>query len=187
MIDETYVVCGPCADTAARHRNDHGSPPPTSASVGHIGRQRHGAAHRCRLRLGGAPSEPAWARGRRAALASLRPFVLAGGFGEDDALFVATVGAWQGWQFVLWTAWSTALVGAGLAVVARDADSGPSPTSRPSHQVPHLRSRSRSSGQPGIGRRWYFWHTRPRGGPFLGTLAAIFPTDWLSHLLCSVT
>lgn len=48
----------------------------------------------------------------------LLPFVLAGGFGEGDALLLATVGAWQGWQFVLWTAWWAALVGAGLAVVA---------------------------------------------------------------------
>lgn len=48
----------------------------------------------------------------------LLPFVLAGGLGEGDALLLATVGTWQGWQFVLWTAWWAALVGAGLAVVA---------------------------------------------------------------------
>lgn len=47
----------------------------------------------------------------------LLPFVLAGWLGEGDALLLATIGTWQGWQFVLWTAWWSALVGAGLAVV----------------------------------------------------------------------
>lgn len=49
----------------------------------------------------------------------LLPFVLAGGLGEGDSLLLATVGAWQGWQFVLWTAWWAALIGAGLALIAR--------------------------------------------------------------------
>lgn len=48
----------------------------------------------------------------------LLPFVLAGGFGGGDALLLATVGTWQGWQFVLWTAWWAALIGAGLALIA---------------------------------------------------------------------
>ncbi len=48
----------------------------------------------------------------------LLPFALFGGFGLADALLLATIGAWFGWQFVLWTAWWAALTGAGLAVVA---------------------------------------------------------------------
>lgn len=48
----------------------------------------------------------------------LLPFVLAGGLGEGDALLLATVGTWHGWQFVLWTAWWAALIGAGLALIA---------------------------------------------------------------------
>lgn len=48
----------------------------------------------------------------------LLPFVLAGGFGEGDALLLASIGAWQGWQFVLGTAWWAALAGAALALVA---------------------------------------------------------------------
>lgn len=48
----------------------------------------------------------------------LLPFVVRGGFGAADALLLATIGAWQGWQFVLWTAWWTALAGAVLALVA---------------------------------------------------------------------
>jgi prepilin peptidase CpaA len=48
----------------------------------------------------------------------LLPFVIRGGFGAADALLLAALGAWQGWQFVLWTAWWAALAGAGLAVVA---------------------------------------------------------------------
>lgn len=47
----------------------------------------------------------------------LLPFVIIGGFGVGDTLMLATVGAWSGWQFVLWTAWWAALVGAVLAVV----------------------------------------------------------------------
>ena len=49
----------------------------------------------------------------------LLPFVLAGGLGEGDALLLATIGTWQGWQFVLRTAWWAALIGAGLALIAR--------------------------------------------------------------------
>ena len=48
----------------------------------------------------------------------LLPFVRAGGFGAGDALLLAAIGAWQGWQFVLWTAWWAAVVGAGLALLA---------------------------------------------------------------------
>lgn len=48
----------------------------------------------------------------------LLPFVLAGGFGEGDALLLGTIGAWFGWQFVLWVAWWAALVGVGLALLA---------------------------------------------------------------------
>lgn len=48
----------------------------------------------------------------------LLPFVVAGGFGSADALLLATVGAWCGWEFVLWTAWWAALAGAVLAVAA---------------------------------------------------------------------
>lgn len=48
----------------------------------------------------------------------LLPFVILRGFGAADALLLATIGVWQGWQFVLWTAWWAALCGAGLAVLA---------------------------------------------------------------------
>jgi Flp pilus assembly protein protease CpaA len=48
----------------------------------------------------------------------LLPFVRAGGFGAGDALLLAAIGAWLGWQLVLWTAWWAALTGAGLAVAA---------------------------------------------------------------------
>jgi prepilin signal peptidase PulO-like enzyme (type II secretory pathway) len=48
----------------------------------------------------------------------LLPLVRAGGFGEGDALLLAAIGAWRGWQFVLWAAWWAALVGAGLAFLA---------------------------------------------------------------------
>lgn len=48
----------------------------------------------------------------------LLPFVILGGFGAADALLLAAIGAWQGWQFVLWTAWWAALAGAGLAIGA---------------------------------------------------------------------
>jgi prepilin signal peptidase PulO-like enzyme (type II secretory pathway) len=48
----------------------------------------------------------------------LLPFVVTGGFGLADALLLATIGTWYGWQFVLWTASWAAIVGAGLAVVA---------------------------------------------------------------------
>jgi hypothetical protein len=41
----------------------------------------------------------------------LLPFVRTGGFG-GDALVLGAVGAWRGWQFVLWTAWWAALAGA---------------------------------------------------------------------------
>jgi prepilin signal peptidase PulO-like enzyme (type II secretory pathway) len=41
----------------------------------------------------------------------LLPFVGTGGFG-GDALVLGAVGAWRGWQFVLWTAWWAALAGA---------------------------------------------------------------------------
>lgn len=50
--------------------------------------------------------------------AVLWPFVLRGGFGGGDALLLAFIGAWRGWQFVLWTAWWAALIGLVLAVVA---------------------------------------------------------------------
>jgi len=46
------------------------------------------------------------------------PFVLIGAFGAADALLLAAIGAWQGPQFVLWTAWWTSLVGAVLATIA---------------------------------------------------------------------
>ncbi|CCF85768.1 prepilin peptidase [Nitrolancea hollandica] len=49
----------------------------------------------------------------------LLPFVLIGGFGLADALLLATIGAWCGWEFVLWTTWWTALAGAVLAIIAR--------------------------------------------------------------------
>lgn len=49
----------------------------------------------------------------------LLPFVRRGGFGGADALLLALVGAWLGWPLVLWAAWWTALVGAGLALLAR--------------------------------------------------------------------
>jgi hypothetical protein len=42
----------------------------------------------------------------------LLPFVDTGGFGGGDALVLGAVGAWRGWQFVLWTAWWAALAGA---------------------------------------------------------------------------
>ena len=45
------------------------------------------------------------------------PLVLRGGLGVADALLLATVGAWEGWRVVLWTAWWTAIVGAVLAVI----------------------------------------------------------------------
>jgi hypothetical protein len=41
----------------------------------------------------------------------LLPFVRTGGFG-GDALVLGAVGAWRGWQFVLWTARWAALAGA---------------------------------------------------------------------------
>jgi hypothetical protein len=34
----------------------------------------------------------------------LLPFVGTGGFGGGDALVLGAVGAWRGWQFVVWTA-----------------------------------------------------------------------------------
>jgi len=49
----------------------------------------------------------------------LAPFVLGGGFGGADALLLGTIGAWLGWSLVLWTAWWAAVVGAGLALIAR--------------------------------------------------------------------
>ena len=42
----------------------------------------------------------------------LLPFVRTGGFGGGAALVLGAVGAWRGWQFVLWTAWWAALAGA---------------------------------------------------------------------------
>lgn len=48
----------------------------------------------------------------------LAPLVWRGGFGPADALLLAAIGAWQGWQFALWTAWWAALAGAALAVIA---------------------------------------------------------------------
>ena len=51
--------------------------------------------------------------------AILLPFVLRGGFGAADALLLAAIGAWLGWEFALLTAWRAALVGAALALVAR--------------------------------------------------------------------
>lgn len=48
----------------------------------------------------------------------LLPFVLRGGFGLADALLLAAIGTWQGWQFVLYVAWWMALVGGVLAVIA---------------------------------------------------------------------
>ena len=46
------------------------------------------------------------------------PFVLIGAFGAADALLLAAIGAWEGPQFVLWTAWWMSLAGAVLAIVA---------------------------------------------------------------------
>ena len=51
--------------------------------------------------------------------AILLPFVLRGGFGPADALLLAAIGAWLGWEFALRTAWWAALAGAALALVAR--------------------------------------------------------------------
>jgi prepilin peptidase CpaA len=51
--------------------------------------------------------------------ALLLPFVLRGGFGAADALLLAVIGAWLGWEFALRTAWWAALVGAALALAAR--------------------------------------------------------------------
>ena len=48
----------------------------------------------------------------------LAPLVWRGGFGAADALLLGAIGAWQGWQFALWTAWWAALVGAALALIA---------------------------------------------------------------------
>ena len=48
----------------------------------------------------------------------LLPFILRGGFGAGDAMILGTVGTWMGWQFVMWTAWWGALVGACIALVA---------------------------------------------------------------------
>jgi Flp pilus assembly protein protease CpaA len=45
------------------------------------------------------------------------PFVLLGWLGGADALLLATVGAWHGWQVAIWAAWWTAVAGALLAVV----------------------------------------------------------------------
>ena len=44
------------------------------------------------------------------------PFVWRGWLGGADALLLAAVGAWQGWQVALWTAWWTAAAGAGIAL-----------------------------------------------------------------------
>lgn len=49
----------------------------------------------------------------------LLPFVRVGGFGAGDALLLGAIGAWRGWQFVLWAAWWAALIGAVLALIAR--------------------------------------------------------------------
>ena len=49
--------------------------------------------------------------------AVLAPFVLKGLWGEADALLLAAVGAWTGWQFVLAAAWWTAIAGALIALI----------------------------------------------------------------------
>lgn len=48
----------------------------------------------------------------------LLPFVLLGGFGLADALLLAAIGAWQGWQFVLYTSVWMAILGGVLAIIA---------------------------------------------------------------------
>lgn len=48
----------------------------------------------------------------------LLPFVALGGFGLADALLLAAIGAWKGWQFVLLAAWWAAICGAVLAAIA---------------------------------------------------------------------
>jgi len=45
------------------------------------------------------------------------PLVLLGGLGIADALLLAAVGAWTGWQLALWTAWWASLAGAAFAFI----------------------------------------------------------------------
>lgn len=47
----------------------------------------------------------------------LLPLVWLGGFGPADALLLAAVGAWFGWQMALWTAWWASVAGGILAVI----------------------------------------------------------------------
>lgn len=47
------------------------------------------------------------------------PFIFLGGLGAADALLLAGIGVWEGWRFVLAVLWWTALVGAALALIAR--------------------------------------------------------------------
>lgn len=56
--------------------------------------------------------------GCAAGIVLVLPLVLQGGFGGADALVLGMVGAWLGWPTVLWAAWWSAIVGAGLALVA---------------------------------------------------------------------
>lgn len=48
----------------------------------------------------------------------LLPLVLLRGFGSADALLLAAIGAWLGWEFVLRAAFWAALTGGVLALVA---------------------------------------------------------------------
>lgn len=66
----------------------------------------------------GVPGLEGLALGLAAGVLLPLPLVLRGGLGAADALLLATVGAWEGWRVVLWTAWWTAIVGAVLALIA---------------------------------------------------------------------
>lgn len=52
-------------------------------------------------------------------LLPLSPLVILGGFGGADALLLAAIGTWEGWEFVLRAMWWMAVLGALLAVIAR--------------------------------------------------------------------
>ena len=49
----------------------------------------------------------------------LAPFVALGALGGADLLLLAAIGTWEGWSFVLRAMWWMALVGAVIALIAR--------------------------------------------------------------------
>lgn len=66
----------------------------------------------------GGPALQESALGLGVGVLALLPFVILKGFGGGDALLLGAIGVWQGWFFVLWALWWTALAGGVLALVA---------------------------------------------------------------------